>query len=138
MDDRKIGDSQLCLELLAVKFRKDFSSHLSSEQKSIARSFQIMAEDHLYWSDEINIQIYSNLIVKIIRAVLLWRWIDDKGRSLPLIQSQVHFAVRYLKPLVIKRIKSQAKAHGMGRHSPAQVVEMGMKDLRAVSAFLGT
>ena len=97
-----------------------------------------MAEDHLYWSDEINIQIYSNLIVKIIRAVLLWRWIDDKGRSLPLIQSQVHFAVRYLKPLVIKRIKSQAKAHGMGRHSPAQVVEMGMKDLRAVSAFLGT
>ena len=68
----------------------------------------------------------------------MWRWIDDKGRSLPLIQSQVHFAVRYLKPLVISRIKSQAKAHGMGRHSPAQVVEMGMKDLRAVSAFLGT
>lgn len=49
LDGRKIGDSQLCLELLADRFSKDFSSHLSTEEKSIARAFQIMAEDHLYW-----------------------------------------------------------------------------------------
>jgi hypothetical protein len=42
-------DSELCLELLASKFQKDFSSHLTAEERAIARSFQIMTEEHLYW-----------------------------------------------------------------------------------------
>jgi hypothetical protein len=42
-------DSQLCLEMLASKFHKDFSSHLTAEERAIARSFQIMTEEHLYW-----------------------------------------------------------------------------------------
>jgi hypothetical protein len=48
-NERDYSDSQLCLELLASKFQKDFSSHLTDEERAIARSFQIMAEEHLYW-----------------------------------------------------------------------------------------
>ena len=46
------ADSQLCLEFLASEFRKDFSCHLTAEERAVARSFQIMAEEHLYWLNE--------------------------------------------------------------------------------------
>ena len=49
LNGEEIGDSQLCLELLARKFHKDFSSHLSVADRAVARAFQIMAEEHLYW-----------------------------------------------------------------------------------------
>lgn len=53
INNDKVGDSQLCLELLARMFQKDFSTHLTVEEKAIARAFQILVEDHLYW--------YSNI-----------------------------------------------------------------------------
>ena len=43
------ADSQICLELLAKHFSKDLSSHLTVEERSIARAFHTMIEDHLYW-----------------------------------------------------------------------------------------
>lgn len=46
------ADSQLCIELLASKFKKDHSFHLTDEEKAVARAIQIMAEEHLYWSAE--------------------------------------------------------------------------------------
>ncbi|XP_046639979.1 uncharacterized protein LOC124321119 isoform X1 [Daphnia pulicaria] len=45
----KIADSQLCMELLARKFHKDCSSHLSPKEQAIVWSFHIMAEEHLYY-----------------------------------------------------------------------------------------
>ena len=44
-----IADSQLCLELIAKHFNTDFSSHLTEQDRAIARAMQIMAEEHLYW-----------------------------------------------------------------------------------------
>ncbi|KAI9557766.1 GST-N-Metaxin-like protein [Daphnia sinensis] len=105
----EISDSQLCMELLARKFHKDCSAHLSTEEQAIARAFQIMAEEHLYW------------------GLLLWRWIYTRGRTLCL-----------LMPLAIKKLKGQAYGQGMGRHTEAEVIEMSIKDLRAISNFLGT
>lgn len=119
LNGQKVGDSQLCLELLSQTFQKDFSHHLSLKDKAIARAFQMMAEDHLYW------------------VMLIWRWIYNKGNSLPLIQKDLHFAVRYLRPIVVSRIKSQVLAQGLGRHSQCEIMEMGLKDLRAISNFLG-
>ena len=49
LNEDEIGDSQICLELLNRKFNKDFSSHLTAEEKATARAFQIMTEEHLYW-----------------------------------------------------------------------------------------
>lgn len=40
-------------------------------------------------------------------------------------------------PLVIRKMKGQASSQGMGRHTKEQVIEMGMKDMRALSAYLG-
>lgn len=49
LNGEDFSDSQLCLELLASKFGKDFSSHLTEAERAIGRAFQIMAEEHLYW-----------------------------------------------------------------------------------------
>ncbi len=49
LNGKDYADSQLCMEMLASKFQKDFSSHLTDEERAIARSFQIMAEEHLFW-----------------------------------------------------------------------------------------
>lgn len=49
LEEVEVADSQLCLELLAKNFHKDLSSHLSYEERAIARAFHIMTEEHLYW-----------------------------------------------------------------------------------------
>lgn len=46
---QEIGDSQLIMEMLAKEFGKDFSSHLTPEEKAVARSLRIMAEEHFFW-----------------------------------------------------------------------------------------
>ena len=40
-------------------------------------------------------------------------------------------------PLVAKKLKGQAHGQGMGLHTEAEVIEMSVKDLRAISNFLG-
>ena len=49
LNQKEIGDSQMCINHLARTFNKDFSGHLSVEEKAVALAFQIMAEEHLYW-----------------------------------------------------------------------------------------
>lgn len=119
LNGEDFSDSQLCLELLASKFGKDFSSHLTEAERAIGRAFQIMAEEHLYW------------------VVVLWRWVYTKGKTLWAIQMNFPAALRYVMPIVVRKMKGQASAQGMGRHSQEEVIEMGMKDLRAMSAYLG-
>ncbi len=48
-DGEEIVGSQLCMEFLARKFQKDFSSSMSPVEKATATAFQIMCEEHLYW-----------------------------------------------------------------------------------------
>ena len=46
---------------------------------------------------------------------------------------------RWLRNTLRKRqIENRAEAQGLGRHKKEEVIEMGFKDLRALSNFLGT
>ena len=65
------------------------------------------------------------------------RFVYTKGRSLPHIQSGVPFTLRLMMPLVSKRLLKSAIAQGMGRHTEAEVYEMGIKDMKAISDYLG-
>ena len=49
LNGEHIADSQICLELLARKFNKNFSGHLTPEEQAVSRAMQIMAEEHLLW-----------------------------------------------------------------------------------------
>jgi len=50
LNGEEFGDSELIMEILNRKFNKDFNRHLKPEDQAISRAFQIMTEDHLYWS----------------------------------------------------------------------------------------
>ena len=43
------SDSSFIIDLLAKKFDKNFSSQLTEEQKGVARTLQVMVEEHIYW-----------------------------------------------------------------------------------------
>ena len=49
INGKDIADSQLCIEYLNQHFGIDMSSHLSDEERAVARSMRIMVEDHLFW-----------------------------------------------------------------------------------------
>ena len=44
-----VADSQFCIEYLNKQFSVDLNKDLSSVERSTARAFQKMTEEHLYW-----------------------------------------------------------------------------------------
>ena len=44
-----VADSQLCIEYLKKKRNLDMDSHLTDEQRGIARAFLKLTEENLYW-----------------------------------------------------------------------------------------
>jgi glutathione S-transferase len=60
-----------------------------------------------------------------------------KGRTLPDIQSGLPFVMRWMMPLLSRRFLRAGIGHGIGRHTEAEVYEMGIKDLKAISIHLG-
>ncbi len=66
------------------------------------------------------------------------RWVYAKGRGLDRFQADLPWSFFLLLPLISRKLKASAVGHGMGRHTQAEVIEMGLKDLKALSAFLGS
>ena len=121
-DGVRIGDSTFIRWHLETKYGVDFDRGLSAEQRATAWAFEKMTEDHLYW------------------AVVDARWLDDsnfrKGPS--------EFFKRVpapLRPIVIAMIRRQVRkslhAHGIGRHSPEEIVRLAARDIDATGDYLG-
>jgi len=70
----------------------------------------------------------------------LWGFVYRGARDLPVLQPNLPFFVyKVVFPILTARnLKNDAYGHGIGRHSEAEVIEMGIKDMRALSCFLGT
>ena len=71
----------------------------------------------------------------IYRIGLLWKWVYTKGRTIR--QVQANFASIFTIQLIRMKMKDLAHKQGMGRHRQKEVIEMGMKDLRSFSRYLG-
>jgi len=118
LNGEDISDSQLIIEALSKKFNKDFSSHLTAQERAVARALQIMMEEHFYW------------------GLVLSRWVYNKGKSIPDIM-EFPLILRLMIPRICKKLERASFDQGMGRHTKAEVYEMGLKDLRALSTLLG-
>ncbi len=121
-DDQPIADSTMIRWHLEKKYHIDFDAGLTPEQRAIAWSLQIMAEDHLYW------------------AMVDMRWNDDAnfaagpkkifGGLPPILRTLVANSIR---ANVIKRLDG----HGMGRHSKIEIAVLADHDFSAMAAILG-
>lgn len=71
------------------------------------------------------------------RPARLFRWVYNKGVILPQIV-EMPFIARMFVPFYSKFVNKQSVGQGMGRHTEAEVIEIGLKDLRSLSNYLGT
>lgn len=121
-DNTRIGDSTFIRLHLERHYRVDFDAHLSESEKGIAWSLEKMLEDHLYW------------------AIVYARWMDDANFA----KGPRHFfdtAPSVIQPLVANMIRRSVRktlyAHGLGRHSDAEITTLANRAIDSVAAVLG-
>jgi glutathione S-transferase len=120
---QKIADSRLIIQHLKMTYGDPLDMHLTEEEKGIARAFQRLLEEHLYW------------------VGMLSRWNDTEqnwqtnkqaifGGLPPIARDLAAWIYR-------RRINSQIVGHGLGRLSSEEAFELGRQDLDSLSDFLG-
>lgn len=122
-DGKVIADSAFILSHLKQKYGDRLDAGLSAEQKATAHAFTKMLDENFYWCG-----VHS-------------RWID--AGVWPTIRSLFFGAMpvplRWVLPAVIRRgVAKSLHMQGIGRHSPAEILEIARRDLGALSDFLGT
>ena len=121
-DGVTMGDSTLIIEYLTEKYGVTLDDDLSDEQGAVAHAVQRMLQESLYW------------------VLIQCRWLDDAGFSAvrAVLAPQIPAPLRAVLPGLFRRgIIKSAKGQGMGRHSRAEVLRMGVQDLDALAALLG-
>lgn len=121
-DGKKIADSGFIIDYLQQKYGDLLDSHLNEQQKAQALTLRRTLEEHLYW-----ILVYS-------------RWIDERywATSKESFFGHLKNPWRYFIPILIrKKINRDLLHQGIGRHSTAEIYQLGIDDLSALSTLLG-
>ncbi|XP_002731577.1 failed axon connections homolog [Saccoglossus kowalevskii] len=113
-----LSDSSFIIEFLNKEFKVDLNTHLSPSDRAVARAFQKMTEENLYWT-----LVYS-------------RWVaDNQQRLKPFLKNS--FVISILMKMIRRSVKKSLYAQGIGRHTEDEIYSIADKDLRALSTFLG-
>jgi glutathione S-transferase len=121
-DDALIADSTFIRRHLERKHQINFDRGLSAEQKAIAWAFEKMAEDNLYW------------------AIVDSRWMVDANfdKGPRTFFDKIPAPVRPLiVPMIRRQIRKTLYAHGIGRHTRAEIEEIGAEGINAIATYLG-
>jgi glutathione S-transferase len=117
-----IADSTLIRLHIEKKYGVDFDRDLSPRDRGIAWAVEKMLEDHVYW------------------VLVYWRWMNDANFN----RGPANFFKRapaIVRPLVKKmvrgRVRKNLHAHGIGRHSEAEMTLMADRAWDALSDILG-
>ncbi|MBE9077809.1 glutathione S-transferase family protein [Romeria aff. gracilis LEGE 07310] len=119
--DRTVADSGFILDYLKRTYGDRLDQHLSPQEQSVSLAFCRLMEEHLYW------------------ATLYSRWAEADNWA---VIRQVYFSelppiLRKIVPAMVRRdVLRNLYGHGMGRHSRAEIYEMGQNDIKAISDFL--
>jgi glutathione S-transferase len=120
-DGERIADSTFIRWHIEKKYRFDFDRHLNGEQRAVAWAFEKMAEDHLYW------------------ALVDARWTDDANfRKGPAVFfRKIPAPLRPIVTAAIRRqVRNRLRAHGMGRHSPAEILALATRSIDSIADYL--
>jgi glutathione S-transferase len=121
-DGAIVADSTFIRFHIERKYGFDFSAGLSSAQRAQAWAIEKMLEEHYYFV--------------LVHA----RWIDDANfeRGVSQFFGGVPAPLRWLvKTIVRRKIAGSLRAQGMGRHSAADIAELGRRDIEALAVLLG-
>ena len=121
-DGLTLGDSTLIRFYLEQKYKIDFDAGLSPSEKGVSWAFEKMCEEHLYYS------------------MLHLRWaIPSNFKAGP--EKFFKKIPAPVRPLVIAMIKRsfnrQLQEQGFGAHSQGEIETLAIRDVHAISDFLG-
>jgi glutathione S-transferase len=117
-----VADSTLIRLYLEKKHHIDFDRGLSVRDRGVAWAVEKMLEEQLYW------------------AMVHWRWLDDanfeKGPK-GFFRRAPAFVRPIVERMVRRRVRQTLYAHGIGRHSDADMHAMAERGFTAVAQVLG-
>jgi glutathione S-transferase len=120
---RKIADSRVILHYLKTTYGDPLDARLSGPEAGVARAFQRLIEEHLYWVSmytrwgysesnwQVNKQAIFHVMPPIARDVAAWGY-------------------RH-------RLKRQIRGHGIGRLPVEEIWNLGREDIDALADYLG-
>lgn len=119
--DATIADSDFVVRHLVAHHGADLDAGLSVAQRAHAHSLRRMVEESLCF------------------CILYYRWLEDstyRAATEVALASMARPVRGVVRPLIRRRILRDLWGQGIGRHSAAEVAELGGEDLEALSAGL--
>ncbi|HEX4340630.1 MAG TPA: glutathione S-transferase C-terminal domain-containing protein [Polyangiaceae bacterium] len=120
-DGTTTGDSSIIIAYLTERFGVDLDSHLSVDERARALMIQRTLEEHYH-------QAYEH-------QLFLGRGGAERLRE---FTSTLPPVLRFIVPRVlVKQLRGQLHARGIGRHAESEIIRQGKADLDALSHLLG-
>jgi glutathione S-transferase len=117
----RMGDSSLVIAHLSERFAVDLDARLSPDERALAVMVQRTIEEHYHQAFE--------------HQLFLGRGGPERLAELASTMPPV---VRWIVPrLLVKQLRSQLHARGLGRHDESEILAQGKSDLDALSRLLG-
>lgn len=118
---KTIADSTFIINYLRATYGDTLDAHLSVPEKAIAHAFTKMIDENLYW----------------VLAHARWKPEHNWATLQQLFFQNLPFPLKYLIPFMArKKVFSALYKQGLGRHSDAEILEIGTWDLTALSDLL--
>ncbi|MEO0406751.1 MAG: glutathione S-transferase family protein [Cyanobacteria bacterium P01_A01_bin.135] len=119
--DRTVADSGFIIDYLKQTYGDPLDAHLSPKQRGAMLGMRRLMEEHLYW------------------VMLYFRWADDDNWAVikgVFFEGMPKPMQLFVPALVRRKAMRDLYGQGIGRHSRAEVFELGCEDIRAISDVL--
>ncbi|XP_066261588.1 failed axon connections isoform X1 [Euwallacea similis] len=130
LNGEEIADSALIIKELSQQFGKDLDSGLTSEQRNLSHATISMIENHLAWVVTWWRAKYPDSVLKGYKVNLQ----HALGSRIPNALLSFFFKFAYARKWF--QGTKKAKAHGIGVHTPEEIVQFGQDDLKVLSDML--
>ncbi|XP_030752826.1 failed axon connections isoform X2 [Sitophilus oryzae] len=127
LNGEEIADSALIIKELSQKFSNDLDAALTAEQRNLAHATISMIENHLAWVVMWWRSKYPDSVLKGYKVNLQ----HALGTRIP--NGILNF---FFKFAYGRKGTKKAKAHGIGVHTPEEIVQFGQEDLKVLSDML--
>jgi glutathione S-transferase len=118
-----LADSTFIIAYLKKKHGDVLDGQLTVHQQALGHAIKKLVEDSLYF-----VSSYS-------------KWVEDEGFKIyaaQLFAGMPEEQLKYVPDMVRKRAIEKLHAQGIGRHSSAEVYELGVQDVESFAELLGT
>ena len=122
-DGVAIADSNLIIEYLKATYEDKLDRHLSQSDQAISLAMCRLLDENLYWTI-----VYS-------RWADSTNWLKTKAAYFDFLPAPLRL---FVPELARKSTLKSLAGHGIGKHTQAEIYQIGCRDITALSDFLGS